>query len=88
MATTGHITVASAGTAVAGPDEKNDDGFLLRVYTAGESGWFFDNDGSATKADDGVEIDSFGWSYTAVTNLNDLKFDAETNGDEIGWVKA
>jgi len=86
MAAIGHITVASAGTPVQGPDVSNEDGFLLRMYTTGETGWFFP--WGETAADDGAIVDTAGWSYTAITNLADLGFDAETNGDEIAYVKA
>jgi hypothetical protein len=86
-ARSGQITVASAGTAVQGPDVPGA-AFLLKaapantnpVWIGNVSGDVDNSNGLGLKAaDNGIEI--------CVSNLSLLYFDATTSGEKICWLR-
>jgi hypothetical protein len=84
---TGHITVTTSGTAVAGSNVANTGGFFLTVFSPSTAlGYFFDS--TQTKAAAGFPFNADSMVFVPVANLNVLKFDADTSATIIAFAKA
>lgn len=86
----GQITVATAGTAVQGPDIDLPNGVWIKALAGNAGLGYFGNNGAGdVDATNGYELSA---GQTAppicVSNLKDLWFDVATNGDKFCWVKA
>ncbi|GAG99225.1 unnamed protein product [marine sediment metagenome] len=91
-ATSGQVTVTTAGTAVQGPDID----VVNQVTLGGLSGntglTYAGNDGAGDVTNaNGFEFDAGGLirievSNKVVTNLSQLWFDCATNGDKVCWI--
>lgn len=83
----GQINVATAGTAVQGPDVK---GSLFALMSnpgnTGSQCWTGNTSGDVTNTN-GFPLLKTAYLEIAVTNLNKLYFDVETNGDDICWIR-
>lgn len=85
----GQITVTTAGTAVAGPASVAGTFAFTPVNGNTGSYCFVGNDG----ADDvssatGFVIKKDGPPLVmAITNLNQVYFDSDTNGDKVAWIR-
>lgn len=88
-ARTGQITVATAGTAVQGPNVPVPSGIYLRALS-GNAGkvYFGNNDNGDVDTSTGYELAAGDTVYIAISNLDDLWFDAATSGDKFCWCKA
>lgn len=82
----GRITVAAAGTAVAGPDV--DGVFLLQAAPANTGDYcYVGDDGAGDVASDTGFALKKGLNWATYTgNLSDLMFDSDTNGDKVEWL--
>lgn len=88
MARSGQVTVTTAGTAVQGDDEPGLEFFVIADPDNTGTVWV-GNDGSGdVTQNNGYPL---GTSDNAialrVSNLNELWFDAENNGDKACWIK-
>lgn len=82
------LDVATAGTAVAGPNT-GPGTFLIRAHT-GNSGTniYFGNDGADdVSSTTGFALGSGEFLIVTVTNLNQHYFDVDTNGDDVMILK-
>jgi hypothetical protein len=90
VARSGQITVATAGTAVAGPDQAGNT-FAFRALDANTNPVYVGSDEAAapdTSATVGFPLHTTGEILVLkVSNLNVLRFDATTNGEKIGWIR-
>jgi hypothetical protein len=88
-AISGVIDIPTAGTAVQGTDIVTPNGVWIKAL-AGNSGLtYVGNDGAGDVAStNGFELTAGDVIHVTVQNLNELYFDAATNGDDICWIKA
>ncbi len=88
MARSGQITVSTAGTAVQGPDEVCRL-VVIKPLSSNTGVVYVGNDGAGDVAStNGFEMASTASPITlSVNNLQDLWFDAATNGDVLCWIK-
>jgi hypothetical protein len=83
---TGHLTITTSGTPVVGSGIYNPEGFVVRVYSpVGAIAYYFE--ASKTRATAGYPFDANGSMLIRVTNLNQVKFDADTNATVIAFAK-
>jgi hypothetical protein len=88
-AISGQITVTTAGTEVQGPNVPLDNGVYIRALTGNAGVVYVGNDGAgATSSTTGYQLDKGEAIMVQVANLNQLWFDAATNGDKFCWLKA
>ena len=86
----GQITVTTAGTAVQGATTVLENGVYIKALAGNTGKVYVGNDG----ADDVTSANGFELSpgdppiIIQVWNLNELWFDAATNGDKLCWIKA
>jgi len=89
-ARSGQVTVATAGTAVKGPDVPGQT-FAFRALDANTNPVYIGTDEAAspdTSATVGFPLHTTGEILTLkASNLNTLWFDVTTNGEKIGWIK-
>jgi len=87
-ATSGQITVTTAGTAVQGPATDAGD-YLIRGMPANAGAYvYFGNDGSNdVSATTGYVLGSGEQAGLHLGSLRDLWFDVTTNGDKLAWIK-
>jgi hypothetical protein len=72
---------------VTGPSVFNPGGFYLKTLLSNTKPTYFF--GSAqTKAANGFPLDVGEVMYLPVQNLNQVKFDADVNGEGLAWTKA
>ena len=85
----GVITVTTAGTAVAGPSTSA--GTFQLVASGANTGTYcyVGNDGNDdVAAANGYELSKTGSPLViSVSNLNQVYFDSDTNGDKIAWIR-
>lgn len=82
MARTGQITVTTAGTPVRGTDQPGIDFYLTGLPTNSGSVWV-----RAYGSSDGkYPIPAGQQVIVSAGNLQELEFDADTNGDKIAWL--
>jgi hypothetical protein len=80
----GQVTVAVAGTPVAGPAVESRNGFLLKAHPDNtDVVWFFHAGG--TKAD-GFPLSAGEAAPLPVGDLSQVRFDADVNGEKICWL--
>ena len=86
-ATSGQITVATAGTAVQGTSTAKYTGFFIKAL-AGNSGiGYVGNDGADdVTSGNGYELSAGDQIYLEAQNLDDLYFDVATSGDKFCWI--
>lgn len=86
MARSGQVTVTTAGTAVSGPDQKAR--LVVVKALAGNTGIVYvGNDGAGdVTSSNGFELSTGESVLLQVPNLNELRFDAATNGDKLCWI--
>jgi hypothetical protein len=88
-AITGQITVTTAGTAVQGSDVPLDNGVYIKALSGNSGLVYVGNDGADDIASgNGYELSAGDQIILQVKNLNELYFDAATNGDKLCWAKA
>lgn len=88
-ACSGQITVATAGTAVRGTDASGLNGFLIKAHPNNLKPIWFGNDGAGdVTKDNGFPLQPGESVIVSVSNLEDLWFDAENNGEKVCWHKA
>jgi len=88
-AISGQITVTTAGTEVQGGDVALSNGVYVRALTGNTGVVYVGNDGAgAVTSSNGYQLDKGEMILVQVTNLNQLWFDAATNGDKFCWLKA
>ena len=85
----GQITVATAGTAVQGPNIPLDNGAWVKALPGNTGNVAYGNDG----ADDVTMLNGYVLAagdpdLAQVTNLNELWFDSAEDGDKFCWKKA
>jgi hypothetical protein len=86
---TGQITVSAAGTAVNGPDVPLTNGAYIKALGANAGKVYVGNDGAGDiTSSNGFELSAGDLIIVQVSNLNQLWFDAATNGDKFCWMKA
>ena len=86
-AVSGQITVTTAGTAVQGSSIVLENGIFIRAL-AGNTGLVYvgsDGAGDVTSAN-GFELSPGQTILVQARNLNQLWFDAATNGDKFCWI--
>jgi hypothetical protein len=85
----GQITVTTAGTEVQGGNVALDNGVYIRALTGNTGVVYVGNDGAgAVSASTGYQLNKGEAVTIHVANLNQLWFDAATNGDKFCWLKA
>lgn len=89
-AVSGQITVTTAGTAVQGPDAPLNNGAYIKSMSTNTGIVYVGNDGSNdVTSGNGFELtNTAGPIIVQVRNMNNLWFDAATNGDKFCWIKA
>lgn len=87
-ATSGQITVTTAGTAVQGPASIAGD-YLIRGMPANSGAYvYFGNDGAGDVSSlNGYVLGSGEQAVVHVNSLSDLWFDVTTNGDKLAWFR-
>lgn len=87
MASSGQITVSTAGTEVQGPSQPCH-AVLIRAMPTNSGTVYVGNDGSAAvSSSTGFPLAATDPPiYVEVENLNQLWFDAATNGDKFAWI--
>ena len=87
-ATSGQITVTTAGTAVQGPATEAGD-YLIRGMPGNSGAYvYFGNDGAGdVSALNGYVLGSGEQAVLHVGSLSNLWFDVTTNGDKLAWIK-
>jgi hypothetical protein len=88
-AITGQITVTTAGTAVQGPDVPLPNGVFIKALAGNTGKVYVGNDGAGdVTSGNGYELEAGKAAPPIqVANLNELWFDAATNGDKFCWLK-
>lgn len=82
----GQVQVTLAGTPVQGGDVAADTGFNLKAHPDNKDTiWIFG--ASQTKAN-GFPLNPGESDFVAVSNLNQLFFDADQTNDKVCWQKA
>jgi len=85
----GQITVTTAGTEVQGSNVPLDNGVYIKALNGNTGKVYVGNNGSGVvSATTGFELDAGQVVIVSVANLNELWFDAATNGDKFCWIKA
>jgi len=86
-AVSGQITVTTAGTAVVGTSVELNNGVWLAGLSGNTGSCYVGNDGADdVTATNGFELVKGGTPVLIhVRNLNELYFDAATNGDKVCW---
>lgn len=88
-AISGQITVTTAGTAVVGSDVDLTNGVYIKALAGNTGKVYVGNDGAGdVTASNGFELAAGDVVILQVGNLNQLVFDAATNGDKFCWLKA
>lgn len=83
----GQITVAVAGTAVAGPDGEGEY-FALKGHPSNTGPVWIGNDGSNDVSNaNGFPLDPGQTIEVYARTLSVLRFDADVNGDKVCWVR-
>jgi len=87
-ARSGQITVSTAGTAVQGTDIPGPE-FAITAEPGNTGVVYVGNDGAGdVTATNGYPLGTAeGWVYIQAANLNELWFDAASNGDKVCWLK-
>lgn len=88
MARSGQITVAESGTAVQGDDVEGVE-FYIAAHPDNTNDAWVGNDGAGdVTANNGYPLPSGGDGIPIrVSNLNELWFDVDTNGEKVCWIK-
>jgi len=91
----GVITIATAGTAQQGSDIAawvpaiEGGGFFIRGLSANTGVVYVGNDGAGdVSSSNGYSLAAGAQIFVTCNNLNELWFDAATNGDKVCWLKA
>ena len=86
-ATSGQITVTTAGTAVQGTSTAKYHGFMIKALSGNSGKVYVGNDGAddVTSAN-GFELSGGDQIYVEAKNLADLYFDAASSGDKFCWI--
>lgn len=88
-AISGVITVTTAGTAVQGSSVELNNGVFIKALSGNSGVTYVGNDGANDVAStNGFELAAGDVIVVQVRNLNELWFDAATNGDKLCWLKA
>ncbi len=88
-ACSGLITVATAGTAVQGPNVTNLGGFWVKAHPNNTDTVWVGNDGAGDVANtNGFPLNPGEAILISVTNLNSLWFDADVSGEKLCWHRA
>jgi len=92
-ARSGQITVTTAGTAVQGTSIPGPE-FVITAHPGNTGVVYVGNDGAGdVAATNGFPLGSVGATpseiavYVRAANLNELWFDAASNGDKVCWLK-
>jgi hypothetical protein len=85
MAKSGQITVTTAGTAVQGTDQSAHLVALKAHPDNTDAVWVGNVSGDVSNAN-GFPIDTGETVIVVVSNLNELWFDADVNGEKICWL--
>jgi len=84
----GQITVAAAGTAVAGPATPLGSYFVVKAHPDNVGTVWFGNDGANdVTSGNGFPLDPGEAIEVYTTKLSALYFDAENNGDKFCWYR-
>jgi hypothetical protein len=86
MAKSGQITVAAAGTAVAGTDVPGGEFFLKAHPDNTDTVWVGEDAADVSNAN-GFPLDAGESILVRLANLKDLYFDSDVNGEKICWLK-
>ena len=85
----GQITVTTAGTAVQGTSVTLTNGVYIKALAGNTGKVYVGNDGAAdVTSANGFELSAGEMILVQVANLNEMWFDAATNGDKFCWIKA
>lgn len=86
-AVSGQITVTTAGTAVQGTAVVLNNGVWIKALAGNTGVVYVGNDGAndVTSAN-GFQLSAGDLILVQVRNLNELWFDAATNGDKLCWL--
>jgi hypothetical protein len=88
-AVSGQITVTTAGTAVQGGNVELSNGVYVKALAGNTGVVYVGNDGAGdVAAGNGFQLSAGEVVPVQVSNLNQLWFDAATNGDKFCWLKA
>ena len=88
-AISGQITVTTAGTAVQGSNVLLENGVYVRALSGNTGVVYVGNDGAGdVDSANGYELSPGEAIAIQVRNMNELYFDAATNGDKFCWLKA
>ena len=86
-ARSGQITVTTAGTAVQGTATAKYYGFYIRALSTNTGKVYVGNDGANdVTSGNGYELSAGDDIYVECQNLNELWFDAASDGDKFCWV--
>lgn len=86
MARSGQITVTTAGTAVQGTSRKSHLVALKAHPDNADTVWVGNDDAGDVTSSNGFPLDAGENVIVEVGNLNDLWFDADSNGDKACWL--
>jgi hypothetical protein len=90
MARSGQITVTTAGTAVRGTSEGGQE-FLVAPHPGNTGAYIWLGNDDAASPDvssaNGFPVLAGTTARVFASNLNQLWFDVQTNGDKICWLK-
>lgn len=88
LAASGQITVATAGTAVKGPNVSNEGGFYIKALIGNTGKVYVGNVNGDIDSGNSFELSGGDLILGQVINLDELWFDAATSGDKFCWLKA
>lgn len=84
----GQITVATAGTAVAGPSEPVGSYFVVKAHPDNVGTVWFGNDGTGdVSSSSGFPLNPGEAVEVYAAQLSAVYFDAENNGDTFCWYR-
>jgi len=88
MARSGQITVTTAGTAVQGDDEGGSVFAFVAHPDNTDTVWVGGDGAGDVTSSSGYPLQPAGGALPVSTsNLNNIWFDADTNGEKICWIK-
>lgn len=85
-ARSGQITVATAGTAVAGPDVAGTR-FVFTAHPSNTKPVWVGHVNGDVDANNGFPLTPGDALELFATNLNQLWFDADVNGEKVCWIR-
>lgn len=87
MRLSGQITVTTAGTAVAGPDERGPAPFGLKAHPDNSGPVWVGNVAGGVTSGNGFPLNPGETIVITLSNLGELRVDASADGLKLCWVR-